>query len=383
MISQSHLESIKAFSDILTDLIPGGVMFGLTEDRTVVWIKKSACFDVELLTVGKKLDENSATVKAIKERAIITQNIPRSVYGKRITIVSMPIQNSEGEITGAFSMALPRLHPVAAAFPDFAPVLAEMFYEGAFIYITDLQKLAYRQPSRKFDIPSAQVGYDLNQDDIAYKAIKSKSIVVEEVDASKYGVPVSVTSCPLHDEENTDEIVATLGIVTPKKTAAQLRTMSSSLETGLSGIASAIEELAASASQIHTNEQELNENIKNIIDLSDQINEVSTFIKEIADETKMLGLNAAIEAARAGESGRGFGVVAEEIRKLSDQSKSTVPKIKKLTEDIKATVDEASNKSKSSLYSSQEQAAATEQITASIEEITSMSEELNKIAKVL
>ncbi|WP_443652035.1 methyl-accepting chemotaxis protein [Clostridium estertheticum] len=146
-------------------------------------------------------------------------------------------------------------------------------------------------------------------------------------------------------------------------------------------MASAIEELAASAANIHTNEIELHNEIKDIIILSEEINEVSSFIKEIADETKMLGLNAAIEAARAGDAGRGFGVVAQEIRKLSEQSKSTVPKIKKLTDSIKLKVNEASERSESSLASSQEQAAASEEITASVEELTSMSEELNKIAQ--
>lgn len=77
--------------------------------------------------------------------------------------------------------------------------------------------------------------------------------------------------------------------------------------------------MAASASQIHANEQELNIEIKDVISLSEEINEISSFIKEIADETKMLGLNAAIEAARAGDAGRCFGVVAYEIRKLSEQ----------------------------------------------------------------
>lgn len=56
--------------------------------------------------------------------------------------------------------------------------------------------------------------------------------------------------------------------------------------------------------------------------------------ENMADETQMSGLNAAIEAARAGDAGRDFGVVAEEIRKLSDQSKQTAEQIRQLTKTI-------------------------------------------------
>lgn len=194
-----------------------------------------------------------------------------------------------------------------------------------------------------------------------------------------YGEPVLETCYPLFDNDGS-ELVATFGLVIPKIEAVNLRQISKNLEEGLTEISATIEELAASATNIHENEQLLNKNINEITGLSQEINEVSTFIKEIADETKMLGLNAAIEAARASDAGRGFGVVAEEIRKLSEQSKSTVPKIKKLTDEIIEKVNESSEKSKGSLESSQEQAAATEEVTASIEEITSMSEELNKIS---
>lgn len=380
MITLSGVESCKSFAVLLSELLNGKIIFGFIEGDTITWMKESDSLQVSALKVGNKLDYNSTTLKAIREKKVLTQNIPRSIYGIRMSITSVPVVDDNGNAIGAFSIALPKLHPVAAAFGDFAPILAEMFYEGAFLYITDLQKIAYRQASTKFDMPAITMGYELQEKDIASKVIKSKSPAIEEIDASKYGVPIFVSNYPLFDEEKKDEVVATLGVVTPKVTAAALRHMAINLENGLSGIASAIEELTATASEIHTNEQSLNTSIGEITAISDEINKVSAFIKEIADETKMLGLNAAIEAARAGEAGRGFGVVAEEIRKLSDQSKSTVPIIKKLTENIKQKADEASRKSKGSLHSSQEQAAATEEITASIEEITSMSEELTKIS---
>ena len=382
MIALAGIESCKTLAEFMVNLIPGGIVFGLVEGDSFVWVKSSDSFAVDFFKVGNKLNDDTTTMQAIHEKKVLTQNIPRTVYGKRISIVSIPVINDRDEAVGAFSIIFPKLHPIAAAFEDFAPILAEMFHEGSFLYMSDLTKIAYTQASEKFDMPLISVGDELIESNIAYQVIKSKKPMMEEIDASQYGMPLMIANFPLFDEGKED-VVATLGIVTPKNTAVTLRQMSLNLENSLTGIAAAIQQLAASASEIHSNERALNSDIKEIINISEEIHDVSTFIKEIADETKMLGLNAAIEAARAGDAGRGFGVVAEEIRKLSAQSKSTVPKIQKLTNTIKQRVDETSERSNRSLDASQGQAAATEEITASIEEITSMAEALSNISKTL
>jgi methyl-accepting chemotaxis protein len=79
---------------------------------------------------------------------------------------------------------------------------------------------------------------------------------------------------------------------------------------------------------------ELNVMIKDIYANSDKIMDIVKTITEIADQTNLLALNASIEAARAGEAGRGFSVVAEEIRSLSEQTNNSIENITVIFESL-------------------------------------------------
>lgn len=379
MINSQAVEGIKQVASILVDSIPGGMLMVIADRNEVVWKVASNVFDVPALNVGTRVREGGGPHQAMQQRKVTEEKVPRAVYGMRLIMTSIPIVDDD--LTGVLILITPRLHPIARAFNDFAPLMANMFPEGSFIYMTDLEKFAYIQNSEKFSVTNINIGDKLTEDNIAKKVIGGKQMICTELDASAYGVPVMVVNYPCFNEDDPTQVVATFGVIIPRKTAMDLRIMSANLSRSLEEVASTIQEMAASSSNISVNEQELNTNIKGIFQLSEDINGVLGFIKQIADETKMLGLNAAIEAARAGEVGRGFGVVAEEIRKLSDESKTTVGRIKDLTDKIKAKVDETLVNSEVTLRSSEEQAAASQEMSASIEEITAMAERLEKIAE--
>ncbi|MDH7498447.1 MAG: methyl-accepting chemotaxis protein, partial [Syntrophomonadaceae bacterium] len=165
--------------------------------------------------------------------------------------------------------------------------------------------------------------------------------------------------------------------------AFRLRGMAGRLAGGTAEVARAVEQTALAAGSIRANQARLHQQVQGIGGLSRQITEVLNFIQNIAEETKMLGLNAAIEAARAGEAGRGFGVVAEEIRKLADVSRHTSERIRALVREIEHAVSEAVRGAGESLRACEGQVSATEEITASIQEISGMAEELGHISAAM
>ena len=377
MITSASVEHFKDIAPMLVNLIPGGVIFGTTDLEKYTWKLASKTFDMPRFQVGNKFSQGGAADEAIRSRKICTRILDDGAGG-RVLVTTAPVFEGD-QVVGTFRVIQPRVNPIIPAFPNFAPLIAEMFPEGAFLWLTDTQKNLGLQGSEKFDIPQYKLGDP--PEPFVLEILKTKKPNAVELDAQIYGVPILSMGQPLFDVDEKDKVVGAFGITMPKRNAMRLRNMSDKMEKNVGEIAAVVQQLAAAASQIAANEGVLNNSIAEIYQVSERIEEVLDFVTQIAAETKMLGLNAAIEAARAGDVGRGFGVVAEEIRKLSDQSRSTVVTIKELTDQIKERLDQARTVSELTLRSSEEQAAATQQIAASVQELNKAAERLDQIAK--
>ena len=162
---------------------------------------------------------------------------------------------------------------------------------------------------------------------------------------------------------------------------AHLTGVANFINEKLTNISASMQELTATANNVNINQGELNRGIQEVNEISGKINEFTSLIKDIAKQTRLLGLNASIEAARAGTAGAGFSVVAEEIGKLAGSSSDTVDKIQEITARITIAVNETVHKGEQTAEIVSQQTEAIEKSTQDLVELSMSASELYNLAK--
>jgi len=211
-----------------------------------------------------------------------------------------------------------------------------------------------------------------------------------------------------------------LAVASNQLAATTARQSSSATETSASmeelartsgQIAETVERVATQAAETRDKLERAREDIlastERTLSLTDRVRDITrilSMINDLADQTNLLALNAAIEAARAGEAGRGFAVVADEVRRLADRSKTLAADIAQITANVQvetnATVlamDKGAEQLKDGLslmehvaeassgirLATQQQQSATEQVVEAMEQVRIASQQVSTTAQEL
>ncbi len=136
-------------------------------------------------------------------------------------------------------------------------------------------------------------------------------------------------------------------------------------------------EMVASNEKNIVGQKELADKLSNLTQNTEQVKNVLTIISDIAEQTNLLALNAAIEAARAGEHGRGFAVVADEVRKLAERTQKSLNEIDTTVGVIVQGIVEASQEMNDSIIALNEISQKTDHVGVTMEQMNRVMAKMN------
>jgi methyl-accepting chemotaxis protein len=190
--------------------------------------------------------------------------------------------------------------------------------------VTDREKYIMYLKGKKLDL-KITYGTPLKPGTAIVRAMEERRRVIIRGDKATFGLPYIAQAYPVTNEAG--DVVGGIVLLEDTEEQDNLKEMASQLTDSISVLASTTEEISAQAQEIAAVTNRLSKVASESQERVKETDDVLNLIKSIANQTNLLGLNASIEAARVGDAGRGFGVVAQEIRKLATTTAESVQKI--------------------------------------------------------
>lgn len=266
------------------------------------------------------------------------------------------------------------------SFVDVAPFLPELFTDDVGVLVADTEKILFCLPGKTIG-EKLEPGTKIVPGSVADTVRATKEKVVRQVGAEVFGFPYIGIGYPIFSK--TGELLGSISIITSLERQNLLFSMANRLSAAIEEMSATTENMASQSATLAGIGKQLSKLDEKLQSCVRETNSHLRTIKNITTQSKLLGLNAAIEAARAGAAGKGFNVIAEEVRHLAENTARFLAQIEANVGALNRAKENLGTEIASIAHISSVQAQAAKQLTAAAQEMSSMAHKLLEYAENL